>query len=118
MNREYAEKFSERWVILSAKHGYIDPDFIIPENYNVTFKNLKTSPVTTSILVQQIKDQDLVRYPIVIGLGGKEYRKRIQESFKSYDINVKFPFAVPGLRMGETMSRIKKAIAQGNMEME
>ena len=38
VNRAYAEKFADRWVILSAKYGFIDLDFVIPENYDVTFK--------------------------------------------------------------------------------
>ena len=44
VNRRYAETFGDRWVILSAKYGFIDPDFIIPENYNVTFKKPKDKP--------------------------------------------------------------------------
>jgi hypothetical protein len=28
--REDAQAFGERWVVLSAKYGFIDPDFEIP----------------------------------------------------------------------------------------
>ena len=35
-NRAYAEKFGSRWVILSAKYGFIRPDFQIPGPYNVS----------------------------------------------------------------------------------
>lgn len=30
VNRKYAESFAERWVILSAKYGFISPDSVIP----------------------------------------------------------------------------------------
>jgi len=29
VNRKFAEKFSDKWVILSAKYGFIDPDFVM-----------------------------------------------------------------------------------------
>ena len=44
-NRAYAEKFGSRWVILSAKYGFIRPDFQIPGPYNVSFKDPATKPV-------------------------------------------------------------------------
>ena len=36
-NQEYALSFGNDWMIFSAKYGFIPPDFIISENYNVTF---------------------------------------------------------------------------------
>jgi hypothetical protein len=30
VNRNLAEHFATRWVILSAKYGFIDPDHLIP----------------------------------------------------------------------------------------
>jgi hypothetical protein len=32
VGRRYAEAFSDEWVILSAKYGLIQPDFVIPAN--------------------------------------------------------------------------------------
>src|SRR4051794_17641224 len=37
LNRAYAERFGQRWVILSAKYGFIDPAFVIPGPYDTTF---------------------------------------------------------------------------------
>jgi hypothetical protein len=30
INKAFAEKFADKWIVLSAKHGFIEPDFIIP----------------------------------------------------------------------------------------
>ncbi|HUG14566.1 MAG TPA: hypothetical protein VMM78_06045, partial [Thermomicrobiales bacterium] len=38
LNRHYAEQFGDSWVILSAKYGFVAPQFVIREPYNVTFK--------------------------------------------------------------------------------
>src|SRR5439155_5061255 len=37
-NRRYAETFSDVWLILSAKYGFLKPSFVIPGAYEVTFK--------------------------------------------------------------------------------
>ena len=49
VNRAYAERFASRWVILSAKYGFIDPDFLIPESYNLTFKKKDPRLVDASV---------------------------------------------------------------------
>jgi len=49
VNKEYAEYFADRWVILSAKYGFIDPDYIIPGPYNISFKKKSSGPVSMGI---------------------------------------------------------------------
>lgn len=110
-NREYAEKFGEKWVILSAKYGYIMPDFIIPGNYNVTFKDAKTQPIGFDVLRKQVQGLGLDQFDTVVGLGGKEYRAAIMASFPD-KAKIKFPFE--GLPLGRMMSAISLAIEQNN----
>jgi len=110
-NREYAEKFAEKWVILSAKYGYIEPSFIIPADYNVTFKDITTEPIDFNILKRQVERQDLANFDLVIGLGGKEYREAILASFPNRS-NLQFPFR--GLSLGKAMSAIDSAIQKNN----
>jgi hypothetical protein len=43
LNRQYAERFGDAWVALSAKYGFITPGVIIAELYEVPFKR-GTSP--------------------------------------------------------------------------
>lgn len=112
VNREYAEKFAEKWVILSANYGYIDPEMLISD-YNITFKDLRTNPISNSLLKQQVRQNRLAEFNKVIGLGGIEYRKRIRESFEGTGVNVQFPFEnAEGI--GKMMSMTKNAILSGN----
>lgn len=108
VNREYAERFAERWVILSAKYGFIDPDYKIDGPYNVTFKKLNTLPVKLDVLKKQVRELGLGGYSTVIGLGGKEYRAMIESALGGNESNICFPFA--GLPIGKMMSATKRAI--------
>ena len=90
VNREYAETFSDKWVILSPKYGFIEPDFIIPEDYNVTFKDPKTNPISLSKLREQAKDR-FSEYPCIVALGGTTYANLVIETFKSTDQKVITP---------------------------
>jgi hypothetical protein len=38
LNRQYAERFGDTWVVLSAKYGLIAPNFSTSEAYEVSFK--------------------------------------------------------------------------------
>jgi hypothetical protein len=90
VNREYAETFSDKWVILSPKYGFIEPDFIIPEDYNVAFKDPKTNPISLSELREQVKDR-FSEYPCIVALGGTTYANLVIETFKSTDRKVITP---------------------------
>jgi len=109
INREYAEKFADTWMILSAKYGFISPDYKLSGPYNVTFKKKLTNPVSLSTLQEQVKVQNLDQFDVIIGLGGKEYRQMIKQAFLESNSNIVFPFA--GLQIGKMMQATKKAIA-------
>lgn len=109
INKTFAKKFGETWIILSAKYGFISPSFLIPQPYNITFKNRRTGPITTAQLREQIQNDDLTRFATVIGLGGKEYRKAIELAFAGVAAQLCFPFS--GLPIGKAMQATKCAIA-------
>ena len=109
INRAFAEKFGEAWVILSAKFGFIEPGFEIPGPYNVTFKDRRTGPITAEQLREQIQRDNLARFTTVIGLGGKEYRNAIEQAFVGIPARLRFPFS--GLPIGKAMQATKSAIA-------
>jgi len=111
VNREYAEKYGDRWVILSAKYGFIDPGFIISENYNVTFNNPSTNPISIRALKQQIKQQALDSFDVVVVLGGKDYADVVYDAFAGFDVKIKAPVA--GLQLGYAMGAVRKAIDEG-----
>jgi hypothetical protein len=112
-NRAFAEKFGSRWVILSAKYGFIRPDFQISGPYNVSFKDPATQPVEIHTLIDQIKELGLGEAKRVIGLGGKEYRAMIEEAFAPFGCPLSFPFA--GLGIGEMTEATKRAIESGKL---
>jgi len=111
INRKYAESLGSRWLILSAKHGFIHPDFIIPEMYDVTFLRKSSGPVTPSVLRDQVIQQGLQWSRRIIGLGGHEYRQAIVNAFERFTVEMYFPFA--GLPVGKAMQATNRAIESG-----
>lgn len=108
LNRQFAEKFGDSWVILSAKYGFVEPSFLIDAPYNVTFKRKSSNPVDVEALVKQVKSMKLDRFGRLIGLGGKEYREAISSAFETSMVELAFPFA--GLPIGKMMQATKRAI--------
>jgi hypothetical protein len=111
VNRAYAERHGDRWVILSARYGFIPPDFVLPGPYDVTFKKRATGPVEVATLMDQIRAQGLHEFGRVVGLGGKEYRDMIGAAFAPFGPAVEFPFA--GLAIGLAMRATKRATRSG-----
>lgn len=99
-NIAYALKFGDRWVILSAKYGFLDPDDMI-EDYNVTFKVKKSGPISVDELREQVKSKRLDSYNEVTVLGGKEYLEVVRRAFEGMGCVVEAPFE--GMRIGERM---------------
>ncbi|MEE8322785.1 MAG: hypothetical protein V3R57_04085 [Candidatus Bathyarchaeia archaeon] len=89
-NREYAETFSDKWVILSPKYGFMEPDFIIPEDYNVAFKDSKTESISLETLREQVKEM-FSEYSCIVALGGTTYANLVVETFKGTDRKVITP---------------------------
>jgi len=109
LNREYADKFANHWVILSAKYGFIEPDFIIPQNYNVTFKRKRTNPISVRQLRDQVRAKKLAHFGLVEVLGGLDYYKQVKEAFAGTDAHVRWAFQ--GLEgIGYFMQRVRRAI--------
>ncbi|EMR75694.1 hypothetical protein MBGDF03_00942 [Thermoplasmatales archaeon SCGC AB-540-F20] len=106
-NRLYAEKIGDKWMILSAKYGFIEPSEQI-ENYNVTFKQKKTNPITFNELKDQVKTKKLNQYDKIIVLGGKEYLYAIKEAFQDTNCNIESPFE--GLTIGIRMSKLNEEL--------
>jgi len=109
---EYAEKYyPHHYRILSAKYGFIKPDFEIPTNYNITFKKISTLPISIDDLEQQIRQNNLDHYDRIVAIGGKEYIDRLKILFRHkvvYD-------PLKGSRgNGEMMAKLKRAILKNS----
>jgi hypothetical protein len=112
LNRQYAERFGDTWVVLSAKYGFIRPEFMIPGPYEVSFKDPVSGPISPDRLRDQVREQALDRYSVVAGLGGKEYRAAVGVAFAAAPGQLVFPFA--GLPLGKSLQATKQAITSGN----
>jgi hypothetical protein len=60
-------------MILSAKYGLLAPNDIIPSDYNVSFCDPKSNPITSSQLRKQVEAKRLLEFDCIIVLGGKCY---------------------------------------------
>jgi hypothetical protein len=111
VNRAYAERIGNAWIVLSAKYGFIPPEALIAGPYEVTFKQSSTGPVAVDILRHQVDDLGLNRFDVIVGLGGKDYRAAIEGAFAGLSVRLAFPFA--GLALGRAMQATKAATALG-----
>jgi hypothetical protein len=114
VNRAFAQKFADKWVILSAKYGFIEPSFIIPENYDVSFNEPATNPISSSVLKIQVKKKGLEKYHVVIALGGKNYVEIVKEVFMS---GAKVFAPVEGLPIGKAMKLIRSLMKLDKAQM-
>lgn len=105
VNREFAEKYGNAWVILSAKYGFIEPSFVIPAPYEVTFKDAATHPISFVELTEQIRRHKLDKFDRILVLGGPTYRHAVEHAFQPFNVCLEFP--ATGLPIGRSMSFLK-----------
>lgn len=73
---EYARKFyPSSWCILSGKHGFLLPDDIVPGDYNATFSDKRTNPISIDKLVVQVEIKKLRRFKKIVVMAGANYAK-------------------------------------------
>lgn len=85
--KEYAEKYySENWMILSAKYGFLNPTDIIPEDYDYCFNIKKSKKISIDELEIQVLNKNLKEYNKIIVLGGKFYTDMILNLFPDNEI--------------------------------
>lgn len=54
----YATMFFENWVILSAKHGFLRPNDIVLENYDLAFDSKSDEIISMEQLKQQLIEKN------------------------------------------------------------
>lgn len=97
---------------MSAKYGFIEPEFVIPGNYDVTFKRASAGPIGTARLKEQVREKGLDRFSRVIALGGKDYVSRVRAAFAGTGVQVVAP--TEGLPLGKMMQRVRELINRGS----
>ena len=94
-------------MILSAKYGFLEPDQIIPENYNVTFNDPSTNPISLEELKKQI-ERSYSHYTCIVALGGRTYSEIVSQAF--IDDKTSIIATATGLPIGKAMGKVKNAI--------
>lgn len=104
----YAQTFyPDSYYILSAKHGFLRPDDIVPENYNVSFKEPASLPITIPELVEIAQAKGLSAANHIIVIAGSEYVQIVENVFMGIVISE----PLKGCRgNGEMMGKMKTAI--------
>jgi len=114
VNKAFARNFADKWVILSAKYGLIEPNFIIPENYDISFNDPTTNPISLGELKAQAKENFLEDYDVVIVLGGKRYTEIVK---KVFSMRTKVIAPTEGLPIGKAMNLTKSLMQVDKRQM-
>jgi len=109
VSRAFAEEYGTGWAILSAKYGIISPDFIIHQDYDVSFKTNPLSPIESK-LSRQLVDMRIETYDSAIFLGGQSYYKKLQKVFMDLNLPLKSPLA--HLFIGQRMRLLNNALGK------
>jgi len=90
-----AESKGFRWLILSAKHGYIEPWHPIG-NYDVTFNDETTGPISDDTLHSQVMYQKrwsdncpLRGFKVVRCFGSRTYVEKVRKSLRDTNAEVR-----------------------------
>lgn len=109
--RQYAEQFTEQWVVLSGKHGFLFPDDLVDGQYDVTFGQKSEGVISVDQLKQQVYEKKLDQYDELVILTGKKYLPYIDGAFDQ-TIKKSFPLAhYKGI--GYIQQAIKEALQHG-----
>lgn len=110
VNRQYAERVGDSWVVLSAKYGLLRPDDPVDGPYDVTFNRRGSGPIESETIREQALALGLDGYERVVGLGGAEDRRVLKEAFAGLGPRLEFPFG--GTPLGEALRATKLATEQ------
>ncbi|MES9668887.1 hypothetical protein CN941_14205 [Bacillus cereus] len=103
----YATEFFENWVILSAKHGFLRPDDIVLENYDLAFDSKSDEIISIEQLQKQMVDKDLLQFEEIVLLAGKKHKKVVTKLYPEEIIT--YPLA--GCRgIGYMLQRLNGAV--------
>ena len=102
---QYAEKFSDVWVIFSGKYGIIEPDFLMDSNYNI---RVKATDEFRNKIKEQLKPFISAEFSSFVSLCGEDYSQILKDVIAPFGIKLQTPFK--GLRIGMRQRRIKASL--------
>ncbi|GGE60547.1 DUF6884 domain-containing protein [Priestia taiwanensis] len=107
--QEYASTFFCTWVVLSAKHGFLFPDDVVDENYDLAFDSKDSKVITGEELYEQMIKKQLIEYDEVVVLGGKKHYRVVENLYPKE----KLTFPLQGLKgIGYMLQRLNRAVEE------
>ncbi|MDQ7726376.1 hypothetical protein FPQ02_17180 [Bacillus halotolerans] len=106
----YAKAFFDDWVILSAKHGFLRPHDIVPENYDVAFGSGHSEIMTEEKLSRQYREKGFLEKEELVMLGGKKYRKVLNTVVGDHQ-HISWPLA-PYKGIGYMLQALNRAVEE------
>lgn len=104
--RKFAEIIKARWLIFSAKYGLIPPEFIIPDNYNVSFNKNYDKSILTKI-INQAEEYKIYRFNKIYSFCGENYNEILHIVLKPYKKSLIIPFPEHMRTIGKRQKWIK-----------
>ncbi|EJR90078.1 MULTISPECIES: DUF6884 domain-containing protein [Bacillus cereus group] len=106
----YATMFFENWVILSAKHGFLRPNDIVLENYDLAFDSKSDGVINIEQLQNQMVDKSLLQFDEIVLLAGKKHKKVVTKLYPEEMIT----YPLEGCKgIGYMLQRLKEAVKEG-----
>lgn len=103
----YAKLFFPRWVILSAKHGFLDPQDLISGNYNLAFGTKDPDIISIEALQALSRAKGLAAYKDIVVLGGKKFMTLVPHVFA----NAAIAYPLVGSQgIGHMLQRLDRAV--------
>jgi len=102
---QYAEKFSDEWVIFSGKYGLIEPNFMVNGSYDI---RVKATEGIRNKIKEQLKPFISVRFSSFVSLCGEDYSQILKEVLDLFGLKLYTP--LEGLRIGMKQKRIKECL--------
>jgi hypothetical protein len=110
--RSYAERHSDRWYVLSALHGIIEPNTII-EPYDVTLNRMsRADRMAWWKLVRSQLPAVITEPAEVTLLAGMRYREMLEPHLKR-EMHCEVNVPLHGRRLGEQLAWLKREAADG-----
>ncbi|EPY7709179.1 hypothetical protein PDN64_27445 [Bacillus cereus group sp. Bc256] len=105
----YATMFFENWVILSAKHGFLRPNDIVLENYDLAFDSKSDKVISIEQLQKQMVDKSLLQFDEIVLLAGKKHKKVVTKLYPEEMIT----YPLEGCKgIGYMLQRLKEAVKE------
>lgn len=111
--RCYAERFHpQAWAILSARHGFLAPQDLVPGPYEVSFVRRSPGIVAPEVLARQARRLGLGAQDEVLVVAGAAYVREVLRAFSLTGACVRAPLAGLG-GLGKMLQALARAVSEG-----